>query len=98
MNPSLVIRVPETNGPTRTAFNSILEAGEFRDAHDPEWPELIAESDKYAVRINLYRDDLVDGRHGRYTFEFEGEDPKAVAAVREEFNAELAAKKLHAPK
>ncbi len=105
MNSSLVVRVPESNSPVRTAFEKVLAWGEFREASDPEWPEFIRESTKYldgdeapGVRINLYRDDLVPGRHGRYTFEFVGDDEKAVAKVRDEFNETLASHKFHAPK
>lgn len=105
MHPSLVIRVPETNGPLRAAFEKALDFGEFQEASDPEWPEFIRESTKYAVgndapgvRINLYRDDLVVGRFGRYTFEFVGDDEKSVAKVRDEFNQKLASLNLHAPK
>jgi hypothetical protein len=103
MHPSLVIRVPESAGPTRKAFEKVIDAAEFRDAHDPEWPELISESGKYAtddapVHINLYRDELVAGRHGRYTFEFVGENSAAVASVRESFSETLAAHRLHAQK
>lgn len=104
MHPSLVIRVPETNGPVRAAFEKALDFGEFREASDPEWPEFIRESTKYAVgneasgvRINLYRDDLVVGRFGRYTFEFVGDDEKSVTKVRDEFNQKLASLDLHAP-
>jgi hypothetical protein len=105
MHPSLVIRVPETNGPVRAAFEKALDFGEFREASDPEWPEFIRESTKYevgdeapGVRINLYRDDLVHGRFGRYTFEFVGDDEKSVTKVRDEFNQKLASLNLHAPK
>jgi hypothetical protein len=103
MHPSLVIRVPESAGPTRKAFEKVIDGAEFRDAHDPEWPELISESVKFAaadapVHINLYRDELVAGRHGRYTFEFVGEDEKAVTKVRDSFSDTLAAHRLHAQK
>lgn len=102
MHPSLVIRVPETAGPTRNAFQKVLAVGEFEDANDPEWPELISESRKYEadakVQINLYRDEVAEGRHGRYTFEFVGEDPKAVAKVRDELSDTLTSHKLHAAK
>jgi hypothetical protein len=104
MHPSLVIRVPASSGPTRNAFDKVLKAGEFQDASDPEWDELISESRKYEVegaspvRINLYRDDAVAGRHSRYTFEFVGDDEKAVAKVRDEFSETLTAHRLHAAK
>lgn len=105
MHPSLVIRVPESNGPVRAAFEKVLDFGEFQEASDPDWPEFIRESTKYeggdaasGVRINLYRDDLVVGRFGRYTFEFVGEDEKTVTKVRDEFNQKLASLNLHAPK
>ncbi len=104
MHPSLVIRVPTSSGPTRTRFDKVLAAGEFQDASDPDWDELVSESRKYEVdgeppvRINLYRDDAVAGRHARYTFEFVGEDEKAVAKVRDAFSDTLTAHKLHAAK
>jgi hypothetical protein len=105
MNPSLVIRVPESKCPVRTAFEKVLDLGEFQEASDPDWPEFKGESTKYeqgdkapGVRINLYRDELVPGRHGRYTFEFVGENERAVTKVRDEFNATLASHNLHAPK